>query len=78
MSEAIDPRHYRQTNIEPIEVIEDWSLGFNLGNAVKYIARAGRKDDRRSDLIKAANYAYREATGQWLPKELIEAARGEQ
>jgi hypothetical protein len=76
--EAIDPLHYTATRVEPIDVIEAWGLGFNLGNAVKYIARAGRKDDRRADLIKAANYAYREATGEWLPKALIEAARGKE
>lgn len=70
--QAIDPHHYTASHIEPIEVIEDWELGFNLGNAVKYIARAGRKDSRKDDLIKAANYAYREATGEWLPKELLE------
>jgi hypothetical protein len=71
MSEAIDPAHYTATKVEPIDVIEAWQLGFNLGNAVKYIARAGRKDSHRDDLIKAANYCYREATGQWLPKELL-------
>jgi len=71
MSEAINPQHYTATKIEPIDAIEAWGLGFNLGNAVKYIARAGRKEDRRADLIKAANYAYREATGKWLPKELM-------
>ena len=30
---------------EPVDVIEDWDLGFSLGNAVKYISRAGRKQD---------------------------------
>lgn len=70
--QAIDPPHYTATKIEPIQVIEAWGLGFNLGNALKYIARAGRKGDRREDLIKAANYAYREATGRWLPKELVD------
>ena len=71
--QTIDPDHYTATWVEPINVIEAWGLGFNLGNAVKYIARAGRKEDRRADLIKAANYAYREATGNWLPQSVIEA-----
>ena len=38
-----NPQHYTDTKIEPIEVIEDWNLGFCLGNAVKYIKRAGHK-----------------------------------
>lgn len=40
------PSHYAEgRKYEPIDVIEDWELGFNLGNTVKYISRAGRKDD---------------------------------
>lgn len=76
MTRAIDPGHYTRTAIEPISVIEAWRLGFNLGNAVKYIARAGYKGDRRDDLLKAANYCYREAAGLWLPMDarLIEEA----
>lgn len=45
---------------EPIDVIEDWQLGFNLGNAVKYISRAGRKGPAREDLEKARWYVERE------------------
>jgi len=39
---------------EAIDVIEDWNLNFNLGNAVKYISRAGHKDDIVQDLKKRA------------------------
>lgn len=40
------PSHYAEgREYEPIDVILDWDLGFNLGNTVKYISRAGRKDD---------------------------------
>lgn len=57
------PSHYCEgRTIEPIEVVDDWSLGFNLGNVVKYIARAGRKDDRLLDLQKAQYYLSREIT----------------
>jgi hypothetical protein len=69
---AIDPEYYTDTKIEPISVIEAWGLSFNLGSAVKYIARSNKKGSRRDDLLKAANYAYREATGNWLPKEMID------
>jgi hypothetical protein len=41
--EVNHPAHYNVGEIEVIDLIEDWGLGFHLGNAVKYIARAGRK-----------------------------------
>lgn len=57
--ETVDhPSHYNTGNIEVIEAIDDWQLGFCLGNALKYIARAGHKDpDKRiEDLQKAVWY----------------------
>lgn len=55
-----NPPHYTMgRNIEPIEVIEDWELGFHLGCALKYISRAGRKDDYKQDLKKAVWYLER-------------------
>jgi hypothetical protein len=52
------PKHYNAGKIEVINAIDDWQLGFSLGNAVKYIARAGKKDPTRvvEDLEKAAWY----------------------
>lgn len=52
------PRHYTFGKYEVIDVINDWGLGFDLGNAVKYIARAGRKDPSKfiEDLEKAQFY----------------------
>jgi hypothetical protein len=62
-SSAINhPNHYGgDTVYETIKVIEAWGLGFNLGNAVKYISRAGRKDPAKEieDLEKAAFYLKR-------------------
>ena len=60
--EAVDhPDHYRRdTGHEAIDVIEAWGLGFSLGNAVKYIARAGHKGDAVEDLEKARWYLDRE------------------
>jgi hypothetical protein len=56
------PRHYNLGKYEVIDVIEDWKLGFNLGNAVKYIARAGHKHRTKlkEDLEKALWYVNRE------------------
>lgn len=51
------PSHYTEgRKYEPKDVIRDWNLNFNLGNAVKYVARAGRKDDIIQDLKKARQY----------------------
>lgn len=54
------PPHYAFGAIEPIAVIEDWKLGFCLGNAVKYIARAEHKGTPLDDLKKARWYLDRE------------------
>jgi len=55
------PTHYTFGKYEVIEVIEDWGLEFHLGNAVKYIARAGRKNKKLlvEDLEKAIWYIRR-------------------
>lgn len=45
MSNAINPEHYNRLNPQPKDVIRAWGLNFNLGSAVKYISRAGHKDD---------------------------------
>ena len=55
-----NPAHYTQgREIEPLNVIEDWKLDFYLGNALKYIARAGRKENEIEDLKKAVFYLNR-------------------
>lgn len=56
------PIHYGggDNPYEAIKVIEAWDLGFNLGNSVKYISRAGKKGDAIEDLEKAAWYIKRE------------------
>ena len=43
------PKHYADTKIEVIEYIEDKNLGLCLGNAIKYISRAGRKESAAMD-----------------------------
>ena len=55
-----NPPHYTAGGIETIDFIEAKGLGFNLGNVVKYVSRAGRKDDRLTDLKKARWYLDRE------------------
>lgn len=55
---AIRPRHYGKEGIQPLDFIRAHGLGFNLGNVVKYVARAGKKDPEKhiEDLEKAAFY----------------------
>lgn len=55
------PAHYADGKIEVIDFIEDKNLDFCLGNAVKYIARAGKKDKDKEveDLEKALWYINR-------------------
>lgn len=71
MSDKIKhPSHYAEgRKYEPKDVIRDWGLNFNLGNAVKYISRAGRKDDIVQELKKAQEYLQFEI-------DAIEAERG--
>jgi len=65
MSSLINhPAHYggEENPHEAIKVIEAWDLGFSLGNTVKYISRAGKKDPEKTveDLKKARWYLDRE------------------
>ena len=51
------PSHYTEgRKYEPKDVIRDWELNFNLGSVIKYVARAGRKDDIVQDLKKAQEF----------------------
>lgn len=56
------PSHYTDGKIEVIDFIEDKGLNFHRGNAVKYIARAGKKNPAKEveDLKKAVWYLNRE------------------
>lgn len=60
--DAINPAHYRDGKIEVWDYIVDHGYGYCLGAAVKYIARAGKKDPSKKveDLEKAINYIDRE------------------
>lgn len=69
MSDPVNhPPHYQHpSGVECIEIVEH--LGFCLGNAIKYLFRAGKKDVSVQDLKKAAWYlereiAHREKHGQ--------------
>lgn len=42
MIDQINPAHYRDGKIEVIDYIEDKGFGYNLGNVIKYVSRAGK------------------------------------
>jgi hypothetical protein len=74
MSDPVNsPSHYTDGQIEVIDFIEDKKLDFHLGNAVKYIARAGKKDPDKylEDLQKAQWYLDRKIRKVYneLPKK---------
>ncbi len=60
LSEVAHPEYYQGAQFEVIDVIYDWGYGeeFAIGNAIKYLARAGKKDPDKKvqDLKKAAYY----------------------
>lgn len=63
MAEQVNhPAHYggKDNPYEAIKVIDAWGLNFCLGNTVKYIARAGKKDVHLQDLKKALWYLQHE------------------
>ena len=72
------PDYYKRGKAQVWDFIRDNDLNFHLGNAVKYIARAGYKDSKKEDLIKAIHYLENElehtinttATGQGIPQGL--------
>lgn len=64
MKESVDhPKHYggKENPYEAIKVIEAWSLDFCLGNVIKYLSRAGKKNEDKEieDLEKALWYLQR-------------------
>lgn len=62
VDDNVNPRHYASLgNYSAIHVIEKWELDYCLGNTVKYIQRAGKKDNNSElqDLLKAQWYLAR-------------------
>ena len=68
------PAHYNKGKIEVIDAIEDWGLNFNLGNVVKYVARADHKGNRMDDLKKARFYIDKEIAKNLDYKEPVKHA----
>lgn len=59
---VVEPDHYKHPGgVQVIDIIKH--LDFLSGNVIKYVARAGRKGDKREDLLKAKQYL------DWLLEE---------
>lgn len=58
MSTIERPSHYRgdENPFEAIKIIEHYNLNFSIGNALKYILRAGKKDELIKEYKKAKQY----------------------
>ena len=52
----ISPKHYQRGNIEVWDFISDQDLDYFSGNVIKYVCRAGHKDDELTDLKKTKAY----------------------
>ena len=60
------PDYYRRGSIQTWDFIRDQGLNFHLGNAIKYICRAGYKDIKIDDLRKAIHYLQNELENEVL------------
>jgi hypothetical protein len=61
MEDKSNPQHYKN-KVTPIDIIEMYDLNFSLGNVIKYVLRAGKKEGESDmdDLNKALWYLNRE------------------
>jgi len=54
-------KYYKnEQDYDVIDICTDYNLNFNRGNILKYVVRAGKKDDELQDLHKALDYLQRE------------------
>ena len=80
MATTIGPDYYKRGSIEVWDFIRDQGLSYHLGNAIKYVCRAGHKDDAVSDLSKAIHYLENEreflrSSSQRVQESIRTAAR---
>ena len=61
---AKGPSYYQRGSTDVWDFIREQGLNFHLGNAIKYICRAGYKDSKIHDLEKAIHYLENELTNE--------------
>ena len=59
-SDQNGPNYYKRGTTDVWDFIRDQGLNFHLGNAIKYVCRAGYKDSKIQDLEKAIHYLQNE------------------
>ena len=59
---AKGPSYYQRGSTDVWDFIREQGLNFHLGNAIKYICRAGYKDSKIQNLEKAIHYLENELT----------------
>ena len=74
MEQTTGPAYYKRGTIEPWDYIRDQGLSYHLGNAVKYISRAGHKDSAEQDIKKAIHYLENEL--QHIERQCHRVPRG--
>ena len=57
---ATQPHYDNGKNYDVIDIIRDYNVNFCRGNILKYVLRAGKKQDELGDLLKAKDYLERE------------------
>jgi hypothetical protein len=83
-SNSCGPEYYRRGNIQVWDFIRDQGLNFHLGNAIKYICRAGYKgidgksmtDAYIKDLTKAIHYLQNELEQEILHQRTGKGVQG--
>lgn len=65
-TEIEGPGYYRRGSVEVWDFIRDQRLNYHLGNAIKYICRAGYKENKVKDLTKAIHYLQNELENEIL------------
>jgi len=76
---ANGPTYYKRGSSDVWDFIREQELNFHLGNAIKYICRAGFKGSKIEDLEKAIHYLQNELhyeenilidSGERIPKKI--------
>ena len=73
---AKGPTYYQRGSCDVWDFVREQGLNFHLGNAIKYICRAGYKDSKIEDLQKAIHYLENEL--EYEENLLIRAGEGVQ
>ena len=68
-TDPVGPDYYKRGTTDVWDFIRQQDLNFHLGNAIKYICRAGYKEDKIKDLEKAIHYLQNELANE---KHLLE------